>query len=138
MVEPAVTGSKNVIAAAAEAKVSRVVFTSSIGAVYMDPNRTPDELIDETYWSDLDFCKNIKVLILYHSVANIKMFMHLLDSRTSNPDHSLLHKYAELVLLWKSISRTNGKERIEIERSRHGVNQPRVGNWPLVATLYQC
>lgn len=83
MVEPAVTGSKNVIAAAAEAKVSRVIFTSSIGAVYMDPNRSPDELIDETYWSDLDFCKNIKVLILYHSVANIKMFMHLL-ARLSN------------------------------------------------------
>ena len=39
MVEPAVNGTKNVIIAAAEAKVRRVVFTSSIGAVYMDPNR---------------------------------------------------------------------------------------------------
>ena len=63
MVEPAVTGSKNVIVAAAEAKVRRLVFTSSIGAVYMDPNRCPDQLIDETYWSDLDFCKNTKVLM---------------------------------------------------------------------------
>lgn len=136
--EPAVIGSKNVIVAAAEAKVRRVVFTSSIGAVYMDPNRSPDELIDETYWSDLDFCKNIKVLILYYSVANIKMFMLLLDSRTSNPDQSLLRKYAELVLLWKSVGRTNGMERVEIERTRHGVNHPGVGNWPVVATLYQC
>ncbi|WMV21901.1 hypothetical protein MTR67_015286 [Solanum verrucosum] len=60
MVEPAVIGTKNVITAAAEAKVGRVVFTSSIGTVYMDPNRSPDKVVDETCWSDLDFCKNTK------------------------------------------------------------------------------
>ncbi|CAN4086418.1 unnamed protein product [Withania somnifera] len=60
MVEPAVIGTKNVITAAAEAKVGRVVFTSSIGTVYMDPNRAPDKIVDETCWSDLDFCKNTK------------------------------------------------------------------------------
>lgn len=61
MVEPAVNGTKNVIIAAAEAKVRRVVFTSSIGAVYMDPNRSPDVVVDESCWSDLEFCKNTKV-----------------------------------------------------------------------------
>ncbi|GAV72360.1 Epimerase domain-containing protein [Cephalotus follicularis] len=60
MVEPAVEGTKNVIIAAAEAKVRRVVFTSSIGAVYMDPNRGPDVVVDESCWSDLEFCKNTK------------------------------------------------------------------------------
>ncbi|XP_055828358.1 cinnamoyl-CoA reductase 1 [Solanum dulcamara] len=60
MVEPAVIGTKNVITAAAEGKVRRVVFTSSIGTVYMDPNRAPDKVVDETCWSDLDFCKNTK------------------------------------------------------------------------------
>ncbi|XP_059642646.1 cinnamoyl-CoA reductase 1-like [Cornus florida] len=60
MVEPAVNGTKNVIIAAAEAKVRRVVFTSSIGAVYMDPNRDPDIVVDESCWSDLEFCKNTK------------------------------------------------------------------------------
>ncbi|GMI81990.1 cinnamoyl coa reductase 1, IRREGULAR XYLEM 4 [Hibiscus trionum] len=60
MVEPAVNGTKNVIMAAAEAKVRRVVFTSSIGAVYMDPNRSPDVVVDESCWSDLEFCKNTK------------------------------------------------------------------------------
>ncbi|KAK6139560.1 hypothetical protein DH2020_026706 [Rehmannia glutinosa] len=60
MVEPAVNGAKYVIRAAAEAKVRRVVLTSSIGAIYMDPNRDPDKVVDETCWSDLDFCKNTK------------------------------------------------------------------------------
>ncbi|CAK9186827.1 unnamed protein product [Ilex paraguariensis] len=60
MVEPAVIGTRNVIIAASEAKVRRVVFTSSIGAVYMDPHRHPDQVVDETCWSDLDFCQNTK------------------------------------------------------------------------------
>ncbi|KAL6495816.1 NADPH-cytochrome p450 reductase [Orobanche gracilis] len=60
MVEPAVVGTKNVIRVAAEVKVRRVVFTSSIGAVYMDPNRDAGKVVDETCWSDLEFCKNTK------------------------------------------------------------------------------
>nr|ACB45309.2 cinnamoyl CoA reductase [Leucaena leucocephala] len=60
MVEPAVNGAKNVIIAAAEAKVRRVVFTSSIGAVYMDPSRNIDEVVDESCWSNLEYCKTTK------------------------------------------------------------------------------
>ncbi|XP_010557405.1 PREDICTED: cinnamoyl-CoA reductase 1-like [Tarenaya hassleriana] len=60
MVEPAVNGTRNVIEAAAEARVKRAVFTSSIGTVYMNPNRDPDGLVDEHCWSDLDYCKNTK------------------------------------------------------------------------------
>ncbi|XP_031273560.1 cinnamoyl-CoA reductase 1-like [Pistacia vera] len=59
-VEPAVVGTKNVIYAAAEAKVRRLVFTSTIGAVYMNPNRSPDVIVDESCWSDLDYCKDTK------------------------------------------------------------------------------
>ncbi|XP_010942096.1 cinnamoyl-CoA reductase 1 [Elaeis guineensis] len=61
MVEPAVRGTKYVINAAAHAgTVRRVVFTSSIGAMTMDPNRGPDVVVDESCWSDLDYCKNTK------------------------------------------------------------------------------
>ncbi|PHT59959.1 Cinnamoyl-CoA reductase 1 [Capsicum baccatum] len=60
MLEPAIIGTKNVIIVAAEAKVWRVVFTSSICTVYMNPNRAPDKVVDETCWSDLDFCEKTK------------------------------------------------------------------------------
>ncbi|XP_038902984.1 cinnamoyl-CoA reductase 1-like [Benincasa hispida] len=59
-VEQAIIGTKNVMTAAAEANVRRVVFTSSIGTVYMNPNRSPDTVVDESCWSDLEFCKNTK------------------------------------------------------------------------------
>ncbi|KAL3736883.1 hypothetical protein ACJRO7_025766 [Eucalyptus globulus] len=57
MLEPAVNGTRNVMIAAAEANVRRVVFTSSIGAVYMDPNRSPDAVVDESFGSDLEISK---------------------------------------------------------------------------------
>ncbi|KAF3325855.1 cinnamoyl-CoA reductase 2-like protein [Carex littledalei] len=60
MIEPAVKGTRNVINAAADVGVRRVVFTSSIGSVYMNPRYNPGSLIDETCWSDLEYCKNTK------------------------------------------------------------------------------
>ncbi|RZS26930.1 hypothetical protein BHM03_00060353 [Ensete ventricosum] len=62
MVEPAVRGTRYVIHAAANAgTVRRVVFTSSIGAVTMDPGRGPDVVVDESCWSDVEHCKNTRV-----------------------------------------------------------------------------
>ncbi|MQL90277.1 hypothetical protein Taro_022865 [Colocasia esculenta] len=60
MMEPAVKGSRYVVEAAAAAGVRRVVLTSSIGAVHMDPNRPADAVVDESCWSDLEFCKATK------------------------------------------------------------------------------
>ncbi|KAK1621177.1 hypothetical protein QYE76_026694 [Lolium multiflorum] len=53
----AVEGTRNAINAAADAGVRRVVFTSSYGAVHMDPNRSPDTVVDEACWSDYEYCK---------------------------------------------------------------------------------
>uniref|UniRef100_A0A0E0GEP9 NAD-dependent epimerase/dehydratase domain-containing protein n=1 Tax=Oryza nivara TaxID=4536 RepID=A0A0E0GEP9_ORYNI len=57
LVPVAVEGTRNVINAAADMGVRRVVFTSSYGAVHMNPNRSPDAVLDETCWSDYEFCK---------------------------------------------------------------------------------
>uniref|UniRef100_A0A0E0C0X5 NAD-dependent epimerase/dehydratase domain-containing protein n=1 Tax=Oryza meridionalis TaxID=40149 RepID=A0A0E0C0X5_9ORYZ len=53
----AIEGTKNVINVAADMGIKRVVFTSSYGAVHMNPNRRSDQTLDETCWSDLEFCK---------------------------------------------------------------------------------
>ena len=73
MLEPAVKGTLNVINAAAKKCVKRVIFTSSIGTVYMDPKRDPSIIVDESCWSDLEFCKDTKVACqssLVHSMPN--------------------------------------------------------------------
>uniref|UniRef100_A0A0E0LZ12 NAD-dependent epimerase/dehydratase domain-containing protein n=1 Tax=Oryza punctata TaxID=4537 RepID=A0A0E0LZ12_ORYPU len=71
LVSVAVEGTKNVINAAADMGVRRVVFTSSYGAVHMDPNRSPDTVMDESCWSNLDFCKRKGV----HRTPYVHMFL---------------------------------------------------------------
>ncbi|OEL17130.1 Cinnamoyl-CoA reductase 1 [Dichanthelium oligosanthes] len=60
MIEPAIRGTRYVITAAADTGVKRVVFTSSIGTVYMNPYRDPNKPVDDTCWSDLEYCKKTK------------------------------------------------------------------------------
>jgi cinnamoyl-CoA reductase len=57
LVPVAVEGTRNVISAAADAGARRIVFTSSYGAVHMDPNRRPDAVLDESCWSDYEYCE---------------------------------------------------------------------------------
>ncbi|CAL5012262.1 unnamed protein product [Urochloa decumbens] len=57
LVPVAVDGTRNVMDAAACEGVRRVVFTSSYGAAHMNPRRSPDAVLDETCWSDYDFCR---------------------------------------------------------------------------------
>ncbi|KAJ4970181.1 hypothetical protein NE237_003280 [Protea cynaroides] len=45
--------------AAAVAGVRRVVLTSSVAVIHMDLYRSPDKVIDEICWSDLNYVKSI-------------------------------------------------------------------------------
>ncbi|XP_077215812.1 cinnamoyl-CoA reductase 1-like [Tasmannia lanceolata] len=57
LVEPAVTGTLNVLKASLETKVKRVVYVSSVAAVVMIPEWPKDGAMDEDVWSDLEYCK---------------------------------------------------------------------------------
>ncbi|XP_045830021.1 cinnamoyl-CoA reductase 1-like [Trifolium pratense] len=60
VIEPAVKGTANVLEASLKAKVERVVFVSSGAAVAINPNFSEDKVIDESCWSDKDYCKKTK------------------------------------------------------------------------------
>lgn len=47
----------NVLTAAKEAAVSRVVVTSSISAIVPSPNWPGDVVKDEACWTDIEYCK---------------------------------------------------------------------------------
>lgn len=92
--EPAVRGTEYVINAAAEAgTVRRVVFTSSIGAVTMDPSRGPDVVVDESCWSDLEFCKKTRVGAWSLLSLLVVSISHLI-SRLLLPHHCMLLPFA--------------------------------------------
>nr|XP_043613493.1 cinnamoyl-CoA reductase 1-like [Erigeron canadensis] len=57
LIEPAVNGTLNVLKACCEVNVKKVVYVSSVAAVAVLPNR-PDRPLDETFWSDQDFCRS--------------------------------------------------------------------------------
>jgi cinnamoyl-CoA reductase len=61
IIEPVITGTRNVVEVAADAGVRRVVLSSTIGTMYMNPNRDPDAPLDDSCWSDLEYCKKTKV-----------------------------------------------------------------------------
>lgn len=61
LLEPAVKGTLNVLKASLDAKVKRVVFVSSILAVMMNPSWEKGRIMDETCWSDKDYCRTTKV-----------------------------------------------------------------------------
>ncbi|XP_042447780.1 cinnamoyl-CoA reductase 1-like [Zingiber officinale] len=56
VIEPAVTGTLNVLKACSEAKVKRVVVVSSIVAVVMSPD-AKGKILDESAWSDAEYCR---------------------------------------------------------------------------------
>ncbi|CAB4309145.1 unnamed protein product [Prunus armeniaca] len=63
LLDPAVKGTLNVLNSCAKSQsIRRVVLTSSIAAVaYNGKPRTPDVVVDETWFTDADFCKESKL-----------------------------------------------------------------------------
>ncbi|OVA00692.1 NAD-dependent epimerase/dehydratase [Macleaya cordata] len=60
VVEPALTGTRNILRACTEAKVKRVVVVSSLAAVILNPNWPKDQVMDESCWSDKELCRTIE------------------------------------------------------------------------------
>lgn len=61
MLDPAVKGTCNVLKACSDARIKRVVVTSSGAAVYIDPNRPKEAVVDESCWSNTDYCRESKL-----------------------------------------------------------------------------
>lgn len=78
LLDPAVKGTLNVLNSCAKSpSIKRVVLTSSIAAVaYNGRPRTPDVVVDETWFTDPDFCKESKVCIYYHSSCSFEYKNH--------------------------------------------------------------
>lgn len=58
LLDPAVQGTLNVLAAAKKHKVRRVVVTSSISAMVPNPGWPNDTPFDESSWTDLHYCNS--------------------------------------------------------------------------------
>ncbi|CAH9133320.1 unnamed protein product [Cuscuta epithymum] len=63
LIDPAVNGTLNVLGSCAKTpSIQRVVLTSSIAAVsYNGKPRTPEVVVDETWWSSADYCKEMEM-----------------------------------------------------------------------------
>ncbi|XP_048429341.1 cinnamoyl-CoA reductase 1-like [Pyrus x bretschneideri] len=57
LLDPAIKGTLNVLTAAKQAGVSRVVLTSSISAITPSPSCPSDKIKSEDCWTDIDYCK---------------------------------------------------------------------------------
>ncbi|XP_058073380.1 cinnamoyl-CoA reductase 1-like isoform X2 [Magnolia sinica] len=59
LIEPALTGTLNVLKACSEAGVKRAIVVSSGAAVAWNPNWPKDRVMDEECWTDEQYCKTI-------------------------------------------------------------------------------
>lgn len=54
-------GTLNVLKACVEANVKRVVYVSSVAALFMNPVWSKNRILDEKCWSDQEYCKKTEV-----------------------------------------------------------------------------
>ncbi|KAK6138322.1 hypothetical protein DH2020_027906 [Rehmannia glutinosa] len=62
LIDPALKGTLNVLGSCAKVpSIKRIVLTSSVAAVaYNGKPRTPEVVVDETWWSDPEICKQMQ------------------------------------------------------------------------------
>ncbi|XP_076892908.1 cinnamoyl-CoA reductase 1-like [Bidens hawaiensis] len=58
LIKPAVEGTLNVLKACCEVNVKKVLYVSSAAAIAFIPERPQDQPMDETFWSDQEFCRS--------------------------------------------------------------------------------
>lgn len=63
--DPAIKGTINVLKAAKAVGVRRVVVTSSISAITPSPNWPADKVQAEDCWTDVEYCNQNEVSILW-------------------------------------------------------------------------
>ncbi|KAI9081768.1 hypothetical protein K1719_036030 [Acacia pycnantha] len=69
LLDPAIKGTINVLTAAKEAGVSRVVLTSSISSITPSPKWPYDVIKNEDCWTDIEYCKEELFLCLNITIA---------------------------------------------------------------------
>jgi len=60
LLDPAVKGTLNVLGSCTKASIKKVVVTSSVAAVAYKKPRTPEVIVDETWFSDPQICEKNK------------------------------------------------------------------------------
>lgn len=65
LLDPAVKGTLNVLEAAKRFGVRRVILTSSISAMVPNPSWDDGKVLDESSWTDIDYCKSRQVNFLF-------------------------------------------------------------------------
>ncbi|KAL8257888.1 hypothetical protein R6Q59_025605 [Mikania micrantha] len=68
MLEPAITGTRNVMNACLKSKVTKVVVVSSIAAVIGNPSWPKHTKMDENCWTDAEFCMKTE---LWYSAGKV-------------------------------------------------------------------
>jgi nucleoside-diphosphate-sugar epimerase len=61
LLQPAVEGTRNVLRAAKDCGVSRVVLVSSQTAMVPNPDWPADKVIDDDSWADVEILKKLEV-----------------------------------------------------------------------------
>lgn len=70
MLEPAIAGTLNILRACTNAEVKKVVLVSSAAAVTCNPKWPKDLAMDESCWSDIEFCRMIEVHLSSLCITN--------------------------------------------------------------------